>query len=1029
MVIATHSMIPLIEKPLAGGFDMQKEPPEDRTPSPDTLVGSPLKRRQDVQMISTAGVSGHARVMNFGGDNINIAHIHDGSGKSTSTALATIKDRLMILIEIFLDVKIYDWLASPDVHSNYNAARRKHHPGTGSWFLTGDLYSTWRRNADDILDAARRFSGRCSSIIEDVKDLCKSQRLSGYAYFFFDRRDASHGLLLFENLLRSILSQLASRCGGAPAVLKESYEDHGAGREQPSLKALYDTLRLVVEGFDHVYIVIDSLDECGDRAELLQSIKTIANWDCNNVHLLLTSRPEPDITGPLGHIDRICPVRIQGAALYKDIAAYLDAQLSSKHRWGETRKLVKNTLIAGSDGMFRWVALQMDGLQKCLNARDAKAQLKGLPKSLEETYEQTLIKSPYPRDLLQMLHWLAFSARALRLEEIAEVLSVDFDAENGPRHDPDMRYESPQIALAVCSGLITEVEGTVKLAHFSVKEYLMSDRIKMGQAKSFAICARTSHSLLAQSCLVYLHIFNTQDSIQCLESMTERFPLHTYAAKYVTLHLKSVENDANPHLHQLVLDLFASHRSSALLNWIRMSDPDLPWAGVPVKKSLRKTVDQMAQPLYYASLFGLDNIVRHLLRDGANPNRTGGRYGTAIQVAAYGGHEEVVRLLLEAGADVNIQAGFFGTALQAASWEGHGKIIMLLLQGGTNVDIQGGYYSTALQAAARNGRTGIVKLLLDEGANANLQGGEYYDTALDAAAGNGHMETVQVLLDSGAKINLLGGNYYSTALQAAAGNGHPETFRLLLLRGADASLQGGLFGTALQAASWGGHHRIVKHLLESGVDVNSQGGKFGNALAGAAFEGQKQTVALLLDHGADVNLPAGVYGTALQAASYGDNKDIVELLLEKHADVNCQGGEYGTALQAAAASRRLETVKLLLESGADVNAQAGLYCTALQAASHKAHEGIVKLLLERGAETNIRGGKYGTALRAAKSDVTIQRILLDNGAMKGEPISLSPAKSPSIWRAWNDGIRLESKAGEGARGVRRQHERNLSVDA
>ncbi|KAF7984296.1 hypothetical protein HWV62_15261 [Athelia sp. TMB] len=853
------------------------------------------------------------------------------------------------------------------------------------------LYSTWRRSADNIVciygDPGCGKTILCSSIIEDVKDLCKSQQLSGYAYFFFDRRDASHGLLLFENLLRSILSQLASRCGGAPAVLKESYEDHGAGREQPSLKALYDTLRLVVEGFDHVYIVIDSLDECGDRAELFQSIETIANWDCNNVHLLLTSRPEPDITGPLGLIDRIRPVRIQGAALYKDIAAYLDAQLSSKHRWGETRKLVKNTLIAGSDGMFRWVALQMDGLQKCLNARDAKAQLKGLPKSLEETYEQTLIKSPYSRDLLQMLHWLAFSARALRLEEIAEVLSVDFDAENGPRHDPDMRYESPQIALAVCSGLITEVEGTVKLAHFSVKEYLMSDRIKMGQAKSFAI------------------------------------------SKYVTLHLKSVENDANPHLHQLVLDLFASHRSSALLNWIRMSDPDLPWAGVPVKRSLRKTVDQMAQPLYYASLFGLDNIVRHLLTDGANPNRTGGRYGTAIQVAAYGGHRKVVELLLEAGADVNIQAGFFGTALQAASWEGHDKIIMLLLQGGTNVDIQGGYYSTALQAAARNGRTGIVKLLLDEGANANLQGGEYYDTALDAAAGNGHMETVQVLLDSGAKINLLGGNYYSTALQAAAGNGHPETFRLLLLRGADASLQGGLFGTALQAASWGGHHRIVKHLLESGVDVNSQGGKFGNALAGAAFEGQKQTVALLLDHGADVNLPAGVYGTALQAASYGDNKDIVELLLEKHADVNCQGGEYGTALQAAAASRRLETVKLLLESGADVNAQAGLYCTALQAASHKAHEGIVKLLLERGAETNIRGGKYGTALRAAKSDVTIQRILLDNGAMKGEPISLSPAKSPSIWRAWNDGIRLESKAGEGGRGVRGRHERNLSVDA
>ena len=118
-------------------------------------------------MISTAGVSGHARVMNFGGDNINIAHIHDSSGTGTSTALATIKDRLMIVhdreigksstpirfsqLRLFLDDKIYDWLVSPDVYSNYNAARRKHHPGTGSWFLTGELYSTWRRNADNIV--------------------------------------------------------------------------------------------------------------------------------------------------------------------------------------------------------------------------------------------------------------------------------------------------------------------------------------------------------------------------------------------------------------------------------------------------------------------------------------------------------------------------------------------------------------------------------------------------------------------------------------------------------------------------------------------------------------------------------------------------------------------------------------------------------------------------------------------------------------------------------------------------------------
>lgn len=108
---------------------------------------------------------------------------------------------------------------------------------------------------------------------------------------------------------------------------------------------------------------------------------------------------------------------------------------------------------------FRWVAIQMDSLEDCLNARAVREKLKTLPKGLEETYEQILVSSPHRRDLLHMLHWLAFATRALRLEEIAEVVSVDFDEVDLPCYDPDLKYSNSHVALTVCSGLVTEMNG------------------------------------------------------------------------------------------------------------------------------------------------------------------------------------------------------------------------------------------------------------------------------------------------------------------------------------------------------------------------------------------------------------------------------------------------------------------------------------------------------------------------------------------------------------------------------------------
>jgi hypothetical protein len=57
-------------------------------------------------------------------------------------------------------------------------------------------------------------------------------------------------------------------------------------------------------------------------------------------------------------------------------------------------------------------------------------------------------------------------------------------------------------------------------------------------------------------------------------------------------------------------------------------------------------------PLYYASSYGLYQVVEWLINQGVDLNGHGGRYGgTALHAAVFRNHVDVVKLLIESGAD------------------------------------------------------------------------------------------------------------------------------------------------------------------------------------------------------------------------------------------------------------------------------------------------------------------------------------------------------------------------------------------
>lgn len=483
-----------------------------------------------------------------------------------------------------------------------------------------------------------------------------------------------------------------------------------------------------------------------------------------------------------------------------------------------------------------------------------------------------------------MLQWLAFSARPLKLRELAEVLAIDIN--ETLKFDPQRRLADPHDVVEICSSLVTVTSSRVEmeyephdiltksivtLAHFSVREYLISEVIIQGQALKFSLRELDCHVSLAKDCLAYLIHFDVAVT-DSEEEIFAEYPLLLYAAKHLTKHAQMAEKRDST----LCKDFFFK-MGEAFFNWIRLCNPDVSSSPYLNMKS-RSSSGNFASSLYYASLAGLFETVKTLCDMGADVNAIGGNFETALIATSCKEHIEIANLLLEKGARVNFESSC-GTVLQIAVEKGSTEILRQLLEHGAEVNFIGPVAHAALYTASANGRTKVVRLLLEYGANVDINGG---DTALLIASKLGHIEIVRLLLDHGADVDLVGS-----------------------------------FGTALRIASVYGHTEIVRLVLEHGANVNVVHRHFGTTLQEASIEGRTETVRLLLKHGANVNITGSFYGTALEEASSKGNTEIVRLLLDHGAYLHHSGRKDWEssryALELASHAGHLEIEEMLAE--------------------------------------------------------------------------------------------------------------------
>lgn len=124
---------------------------------------------------------------------------------------------------------------------------------------------------------------------------------------------------------------------------------------QPSLLELSKVLYDSVEEFDHIYIILDALDECEERRKLLTTVQQLLCAETGKIHILVTSRSDADLEDHLTPIFT-AHIRIESSLIEPDIRSYLQEQLHNNpklRRWPQkVQERIESALMTGAQGMY-----------------------------------------------------------------------------------------------------------------------------------------------------------------------------------------------------------------------------------------------------------------------------------------------------------------------------------------------------------------------------------------------------------------------------------------------------------------------------------------------------------------------------------------------------------------------------------------------------------------------------------------------------------------------------------------------------
>ncbi|VDB86734.1 unnamed protein product [Peniophora sp. CBMAI 1063] len=699
------------------------------------------------------------------------------------------------------------WLRPPERLPNNYEMKKK--PGSCQWFFN-DQFNHWMAHSNGV------YWVYGVAVIDKLE---KDHSLP-LAYFYFDHTDRDKQDC--RGLASSLVFQIGTRPESLPH-LKARYASRLPGRT-PTLDDLLDLLSGILPLCGKIFVIIDALDECPERArdstllDFLGRLCEIQKDDAIDLRLLVVSRPELDIRDRMlklyTHALDIRDAHTHTDEIYNHISAELhNGKSTYYHGWSEDlTKRVHAALMKKSNGMFLWVVLQLRILRRC-SPENAEGILRELPDTIEETYERILNDFPRQITLIDrarcVFECIAFAKRPLSLNAVVEIFSVRFDTPTETSIDANAMTEitDPEVfVLGKCPSLldfVTAPDGDriVQFIHLSAKEYLVSSLIESATypAPLYHLDAAAANSTLARVCIASLNLHDILSSFQ--QYAADYWDAHLTAPIQVSLqdhriHFSGVE-------HPDIFNTWARNRFGR----DRMFAPD-DFSELGEIVNLRGKHGKTA--LHVAAQWGCAQICRALLDHRSTLIGENDEYGnTPLHSAAYSGNVDALTPVVQAmqtegivvqavqtdSPEVNRRScnDKGQTALHIATRRGHVNATRMLLEYYLPVYCTDKGGNLPLHNAARSGQLSTVRLLLDLREVHNYSehficGAMVSDevrarnheghTALHISSQRGHADIVQALLEHGALVDEKD-NDDRTAADLAEGEGHSEVVRIL----------------------------------------------------------------------------------------------------------------------------------------------------------------------------------------------------------------------------------------------------------
>ncbi|KAM0473025.1 hypothetical protein ACHAPX_008390 [Trichoderma viride] len=729
---------------------------------------------------------------------------------------------------------------------------------TGNWLLANQDFLTWQ----DVSSSSAVFllkgaggTGKTyltSRVIDHVKsNLKKSPHDEGFAFFYCNRSGSSMQEPIV--VLRSFVRQLSGKAFDNSDEIQSSLVQKCAEAKRNGRELSYkDCEELILESlnvYSKITIILDALDESDIRTyNLAKALIQITEKSKRPVKVFISSRPDREYLEEV--IKDKFLITVDASNQHDDIQKYLEDKLYSTKRFQRREKEIqdeiKGIFETKGSGMFRWVYLQVQSLEKCTTDDAVLRRARKLPGDLTEAYKQLwdVIEERDESDVAlaeRAIKWVLCSFEPLGSEELLEAIQYTIEGSMVVKKEKQSRQE----ILSLCQDFLTIDEGrdVWMLPHASVAEYFEARGWTGWKCDAFA----------AKICLGFLEN-NRLGTNKDTFARYVRNDWYGHVKRYDDWLGLEKEEEADPSVATALKRFLGSpnESSDSYRKWARDVDAMRPsnmalfaMCNYGLYHTLRdwwlegKITQEMAlqknkwgeNSLAIAAGSGWMPMCRHLAGLIDAMHADAGRHSRALISALSNRNDDILKMLvMEANADVNFADGPGETAAQFAAACRPEMLQWMVGQGLVDLEKENesGYgVGNVLIAAAREGNVESVRILLGAGANVNaaVQNGSYGSALVAVAADcayERHVETAKLLLDSGAEPNLpLKGGHYGSALEAVVrvpwqSESRRELQHMLLEAGADptAVSDRGEHGSALAAAAFYGHKDLLKAMID-----------------------------------------------------------------------------------------------------------------------------------------------------------------------------------------------------------------------